>query len=86
MLSQITKHAYHENEEDEPVKEDNAGFSNREMDVLKELVSGKNYKSIGETLFISSMTVRKHVSHIYDKLHVNSRAQIINIAHKKKWI
>jgi DNA-binding NarL/FixJ family response regulator len=63
-----------------------AGLSTREMEVLKELTSGKNYKAIGETLFISPMTVRKHVSHIYEKLHVNNRAQIINIAHKKKWI
>ncbi len=86
MLRQVPVHAYHENEEDEPVKEDNAGLSNREMDVLKELVSGKNYKAIGEALFISPMTVRKHVSHIYDKLHVNSRAQVINIAHKKRWV
>jgi DNA-binding NarL/FixJ family response regulator len=86
MLRQVPIHAHHEHEEDEPVKEDNAGLSSREMDVLKELVSGKNYKSIGETLFISPMTVRKHVSHIYDKLHVNSRAQIINIAYKKQWV
>jgi DNA-binding NarL/FixJ family response regulator len=86
LLRQVPVHAYHTNEEDEPVKEDNAGLSTREMDVLKELVSGKNYKAIGESLFISPMTVRKHVSHIYEKLHVNSRAQVINIAHKKKWI
>jgi DNA-binding NarL/FixJ family response regulator len=86
MLKQVPTHAYQENEENEDVKADNAGLSNREMDVLKELVSGKNYKSIGEKLFISPMTVRKHVSHIYDKLHVNSRAQVINIAHKKRWI
>ncbi len=86
LLRQVPVHAYHENEEDEPIVNDNAGLSTREMDVLKELVSGKNYKAIGEILFISPMTVRKHVSHIYEKLHVNSRAQVINIAHKKKWI
>jgi DNA-binding NarL/FixJ family response regulator len=62
------------------------GLSTREMDILKELVSGKGYKAIGEKLFISSTTVRKHVSNIYDKLHVNSRAQVINIAYKKKWV
>jgi DNA-binding NarL/FixJ family response regulator len=86
LLKQVPLHAYHESEEDEPIHENNAGLSTREMDVLKELVSGKNYKTIGEILFISPMTVRKHVSHIYEKLHVNSRAQVINIAHKKKWI
>jgi DNA-binding NarL/FixJ family response regulator len=86
MLKHVPIHVYQDQEEDKPVKKDNAGLSNREMDVLKELVSGKNYKAIGEKLFISSQTVRKHVSNIYDKLHVNSRAQLINIAFKKKWI
>lgn len=61
-------------------------LSDREMEILKELVSGRNYRSIGEKLFISPLTVRKHVSNIYDKLQVNSRAQIINIAHKNKWV
>jgi DNA-binding NarL/FixJ family response regulator len=86
MLKQVPIHTYQDQEENKPVKKDNAGLSNREMDVLKELVSGRNYKAIGEKLFISSQTVRKHVSNIYDKLHVNSRAQLINIAFKKKWI
>jgi DNA-binding NarL/FixJ family response regulator len=61
-------------------------LSDREMEILKEMVTGKNYKAIGEKLFISPLTVRKHVAHIYEKLHVNSRAQIINLAHKHKWI
>ncbi len=65
---------------------ESVGLSKREMEILKELVSGKSYKAIGEKLFISAMTVRKHVSHIYLKLHVNSRAQIINIAHKHNWL
>jgi DNA-binding NarL/FixJ family response regulator len=86
MLRQIPIQNYPDNENEQIIVQDNAGLSSREMDVLKELVSGKNYKAIGENLFISPMTVRKHVSHIYEKLHVNSRAQIINIAHKKRWV
>ena len=61
-------------------------LTDREMEILKEMVTGKNYKSIGEKLFISPLTVRKHTANIYEKLHVNSRAQIINLAHKNKWI
>ncbi|MEP7165564.1 MAG: response regulator transcription factor [Ferruginibacter sp.] len=61
-------------------------LSDREMEILKEMVTGKNYKSIGEKLFISPLTVRKHVSNIYERLHVNSRAQVINLAYKNKWI
>jgi DNA-binding NarL/FixJ family response regulator len=63
-----------------------SALSDREMGILKEMVTGKNYKAIGEKLFISPLTVRKHVANIYEKLHVNSRAQIINIAHKNKWV
>ena len=61
-------------------------LTDREMEILKEMVTGKNYKAIGEKLFISPLTVRKHTANIYQKLHVNSRAQIINLAHKNKWI
>lgn len=61
-------------------------LTDREMEILKEMVTGKNYKAIGEKLFISPLTVRKHVAHIYEKLHVNSRAQIINLAYKNKWV
>ncbi len=61
-------------------------LSDREMEILKEMVTGKNYKAIGEKLFISPLTVRKHTANIYEKLHVNSRAQIINLAYKNKWV
>jgi DNA-binding CsgD family transcriptional regulator len=61
-------------------------LSDREMEILKEMVTGKNYKSIGEKLFISPLTVRKHVANIYERLHLNSRAQVINLAYKNKWI
>jgi DNA-binding NarL/FixJ family response regulator len=86
MLMKAPVHAYVKQEEETPIQNDNIGLSSREMDVLKELASGKNYKFIGEKLFISPQTVRKHVANIYDKLHVNSRTQVINIAHKKRWI
>jgi DNA-binding NarL/FixJ family response regulator len=86
MLMQAPVHVYENNEEEKSVEKNNATLSSREMDVLKELTSGKNYKFIGETLFISPQTVRKHVANIYEKLHVNSRTQVINIAHKKNWI
>jgi DNA-binding NarL/FixJ family response regulator len=61
-------------------------LSDRELDILKELATGKSYKAIGETLFISPLTVRKHVSNIYTKLHVDSRVQVINMAQKNKWV
>jgi DNA-binding NarL/FixJ family response regulator len=84
ILRQIPVHTHIEAEEKSTI--DEPGLSDREMGILRELISGRNYKFIGEKLFISPLTVRKHVANIYKKLHVSSRAEIINLAHKKKWI
>jgi DNA-binding NarL/FixJ family response regulator len=61
-------------------------LTQREKEILSLLVQGLLYKEIGNELGISTNTAKKHVINIYNKLHVNSRAQVINIAHKKKWI
>jgi DNA-binding NarL/FixJ family response regulator len=71
---------------DNKIEETNLGLSNRELDILRALVSGDTYNQIGEKLFISPLTVRKHVANLYAKLHVSSRAQIITIAHKNNLI
>ncbi len=61
-------------------------LSDREVEVLKLLVNGYDYKVIAEKLFLSSHTVRKHIANIYSKLHVSSKAQVINLAFQKKWV
>ncbi len=61
-------------------------LSKREMDVLNLLISGKSYKKIGDVLFISPFTVRRHVNNIYEKLHVKSRSEVITLVHKHNWI
>jgi DNA-binding NarL/FixJ family response regulator len=60
-------------------------LSNREIEILHGIVDGLNYKEIAEKLFISPHTVRKHISNIYDKLHVTNKTAAIKIALKKKW-
>ena len=60
-------------------------LSEREMEVLKLLVEGYDFRSTAEKLFISPHTVRKHIGNIYEKLHVSSKAQVINLATKKRW-
>ena len=42
------------------------------------LSRGLLYKEIAANLYISSETVRKHVYHIYGKLHVGNRVEAIN--------
>ena len=46
---------------------------------------GLDAKRIAENLSISTLTVRKHISNIYEKLHVHSKAQIISLANQYKW-
>jgi DNA-binding NarL/FixJ family response regulator len=53
-------------------------LSVREKEVLHELSLGKTYHAIGETLFISTETVRTHAHKIYNKLEVKNRTEAIN--------
>lgn len=61
-------------------------LSDREMEILREIVKGNSHHTIAENLFISPNTVRTHVNNIYKKLHLNSRSQIINLAYKMNWV
>lgn len=53
-------------------------LSHREREILQHLAKGMLYKEIAADLFISQETVRKHVYHIYEKLHVNNRVEAVN--------
>ncbi|MEO5942142.1 MAG: response regulator transcription factor [Ferruginibacter sp.] len=55
----------------------------RESEILQLLVQGLYYKEIGAQLNISVNTAKKHVINIYNKLHVNSRAQALHLAYEK---
>jgi DNA-binding NarL/FixJ family response regulator len=53
-------------------------LSKRENEILEMLSTGLLYKEISDKLTISSETVRKHVYHIYEKLHVSNRVEAVN--------
>lgn len=57
-----------------------AELSARERDILIELAKGLSNADIAKRLHISEKTVRNHVSNIFDKLSVASRAQAIVLA------
>lgn len=61
-------------------------LTERETEVLKLLVNGKSYQQIANDLYISHGTVRKHVENIYEKLHVNSKAQAVSLAYQQRWV
>lgn len=61
-----------------PGKDTVGVLSNRESEILEYLAKGLLYKEIAAQLFISQETVRKHVYHIYEKLHVHNKVEAIN--------
>lgn len=49
----------------------------RENEILYSLVDGLSYKKIAEKYCVSVSTIRTHICNIYNKLHVNSKAQAV---------
>lgn len=54
---------------------DVASLTPREEEILALLANGHRYREIATELFISIDTVRTHIRHIYEKLHVRSRTE-----------
>ena len=61
-------------------------LTEREKEILLHTINGHDAKRIAALLDISVLTIRKHIANIYQKLHVNSKAQIISLAHKNHWV
>jgi DNA-binding CsgD family transcriptional regulator len=49
----------------------------REEEILRLLARGSRSKEIADELRIGTGTVNTHVRHIYEKLHVRSRAEAV---------
>jgi len=61
-------------------QKNNAELSEREAEVLRLLVSGASNKIIAAQLDLSENTIKSHVSHIFEKLNVASRAEAVAVA------
>lgn len=55
----------------------------REKEILDSLARGRMNKEVANELDISIGTVRKHIQHIYEKLHVNTRVEAVNLYLKR---
>jgi LuxR family maltose regulon positive regulatory protein len=52
-------------------------LTNRELEVLALLAAGKQNREIAEELMVTSATVKKHVTHVLDKLSATNRTQAV---------
>lgn len=55
------------------------GITERETDVLRLALVGLPIKEISNRLSISETTTKKHLSNIYNKLNIHSKAELINV-------
>ena len=62
------------------------GLTDRELQVLRLVASGKTNRTIASELFLSEKTVDRHVSNIFDKLDVSSRAAATAFAYENRLI
>lgn len=53
-------------------------LTSREMNIARLINEGYSYKRIGDILFISEPTVKKHVQNMFLKVEVSNKVQLIN--------
>jgi len=63
--------------EDRPLHE---GLSDRELEVLRLIASGKTSSQIAETLHLSLTTVSTHRAHLLEKMNMTATAELIRYA------
>jgi DNA-binding NarL/FixJ family response regulator len=62
------------------------GLTPRELQVLRLVATGATNKAIAERLCLSEKTIDRHVSNIFTKLDVSSRAAATAFAYRQKLI
>ena len=77
MSSQIARLVVNVIRTPEPRDEPQVLLSPREDEILRLLARGHRSKEIADELQIGSGTVNTHIRHIYEKLHVRSRAEAV---------
>ena len=60
------------------------GISKRESEIIAMILQGYSNRKIGETLFISALTVKNHIYHIYQKTGVENKIQLLNFINLPK--
>lgn len=69
-----------------PLASSSALLTEREREVLRLLVEGLTNRAISEHLSVSLETVKSHVHHIMQKMHVKDRTQAAVVATRQQWL
>jgi DNA-binding NarL/FixJ family response regulator len=85
ILQMIQTNSSEKRAKDHLPNEDFFLLSEREKEILQLICKGLDYKEIAVQISVSPNTVKKHIFNIYNKLHVNSKAQAMRIAYLR-WL
>jgi len=83
MSSEIARRVVASIQKKGQVSSDAEILTEREKEILDLLAQGYLYKEIATELYISKLTVKKHIHNIYDKLHVQTRTEALNKAYQR---
>ena len=65
-----------------PARDEIAGLTARELDVLRLVAEGRTNPRIGKALYMSPKTASVHVSRILSKLDARTRTEAAGVAHR----
>jgi DNA-binding NarL/FixJ family response regulator len=77
MSSQVARMVVGAFREPVSAKDKDFQLTERETEILRRLACGDRSKEIAEKLGIGVGTVNTHIRHVYEKLHVRSRAEAV---------
>jgi DNA-binding NarL/FixJ family response regulator len=59
------------------------GLTVREAEVLRLIAAGLSNSEIAEQLYVSEVTIKSHVNHIFTKTGSRDRSQAVAYAHRR---
>lgn len=62
----------------------NKNITDREVEVLDELVNGLKYREIASKLNLSPTTISAHINNLFKKFQCNTRSEIVELLIKNK--
>ena len=60
------------------------GLSTREREILRHLARGRTLPSVADKMCLSYTTVKTHVSHIYQKVGVHTRDELLEMLGQRR--
>lgn len=60
------------------------GLTARETDVLEQLARGRSLPAMADIFVLSTNTIKMHIRHIYDKLDIHSKQELIDMVNKTR--